>query len=134
MLAILCRDGFGGFGGMTAAEYNRTADRDVLESYFAPRDDDHKLIPLAERLSEIGIGVKNPWKLFKTPEELGIPAAAYAVMGTDGRPPPTTYLLLFWTVWANRGFSPEQILQRWIHKIGTGTSLPDASAPSGRTP
>ncbi len=114
---MLCRDGFGGFGGLTASEYNATADRDVLESYFAPRDDRGNLIPLAERLAEAGIGQKNPWKLFKSPEELQIPAAAYAVTGSDGRPPPTEYLLMFWQVWRNRGMGTAEILERWRAKF-----------------
>lgn len=116
LLALLARDGMGGFGGVSKSEFLSLSYRDILESYFAEFEgDDRELVPLRQRRKrwqgEKTGKIENAATELPTLKSLDIPPE---VLG-DGVP--MTYMLMFWSVWRKRNQSTEYILERWKRKI-----------------
>lgn len=122
----MVRDGWGGFNGFTSADYDALSDREIVESYFAPRDDNHRLIPINVRRREAKEGTASEWTAFPSTEELQIPPEALAVTQPDGRQPPACYRHLFWWHWRRHGKPTDYIMRRWTAKV-TGVPFEEAA-------
>lgn len=138
MFAYLCRDGMGGFGGLTWDRYLDTPDRILRDAYLAERDDDHHVVTMRQRWrrqQESGGLSGSPDRAGRelpSREALNIPAEAWAVNERLAMMPSgQAYCQMFWSVWRRRqseGVLAEQgeligddfILRRWREKAGNG--------------
>lgn len=109
LFAYLCRDGMGGFGGMTWATYLDTPDRILRDSYLAERDDDHNVITrrqLYQRHRTAGGQSGSPSRAGRelpSREALNIPAEAWAInprLALD--PTGQGWVLMFYQTWRRR--------------------------------
>ena len=92
---------------MTAEIYDRTPDRIILESYLAPRDDDHQIIPLWRRLIERLSGETTVAAKFPSVEELQVPQEAFGIKAGM----PMSFILMFFAVGRRREWSTEKIME-----------------------
>lgn len=110
------------FAGVTPRLYwQELSDREIFESYLAPRDDDHHLIPLRKRQAWADGGASGSieraaielpsWKDLGLSEE-----RLQAVMAINPRAP-MDYLLMFWSVWLRRGLTLDEVEERWRKKV-----------------
>lgn len=132
LFALLVRDGFGGFNGFTYAAYLDTPDAAIRDSYFAERDDDHRLVTLRERRARARQGglsgsIARAGRELPSKETLDVPEEAFAVNGRAGM----AYCLMFWQTWRRRqregvltedGFpiDTSYIMARWKKVAGAG--------------
>lgn len=117
VLALLVREPF---AGVTPALYASLSDRQILDAYFAPRDDDGDLIPEWKRRRPARAGGGGPTgdparaaQELPPAESLDIPAEAWkSARATD-------YTLMWWSVWRGRGtFTTAELLERWRRETG----------------
>lgn len=132
LFALLCRDGMGGFNGLTRETYSRTPDRIIRDSYFAPRDEDHELIPYRLRWKRVREGWQSgspdrAGKELPRAETLNIPPEAFGINNRVGM----DYTIVFWQCWKRRqrkgvltengqAISDEYILNRYRAKVSQG--------------
>lgn len=135
LFAYLCRDGMGGFGGLTWERYLDTPDRVLRESYLAEFDEDHHVVTVRQRLRrrlEAGGLSGSPERAGRelpSREELRIPLEAWAVNDMIAMTPSgQAYVLMYWSVWRRRQaegvlteddepITDEYILRRWRAKV-----------------
>lgn len=89
---------------MTPELYGRLSDYQVCEVYFAPRDKEDRLVRFWERNDD---EEPNALRGFSSAEELGVPREAL-LCGV-----PMDFVLMFWTVWRQRGKDAPWILNRF---------------------
>lgn len=97
----------GGFGGLRLADYDATPDRVLVESYFAPRDEEHNLIPLRQRLrlarGESSGSPQRAGQELPPREELRIPEEAWQINPMLSNTPfGQAWVLMFFQVWRRR--------------------------------
>lgn len=115
MLALLCRDGMGGFNGYTPEQYARTSDHVILTVYFARRDRKGRLIP-EWKLARKGRKARGDgptgdpeFAAFEMPsaESLEIPAEVWKASI------PMDFCISFFDVWRTRGYDAAGRLEKW---------------------
>lgn len=115
-MALLCRDGMGGFGGVSKSAFYRLSYREIFESYFAEFDGDHHLVPLRHRYQQmrmaLGTEVRSGNGKVLTLEELAIPPAVLSC-GV-----PLDFTRLWWSVWRRRDlYTTEQLEEKWWQEM-----------------
>lgn len=122
MLGLLLREPF---SGMTPALYETLSDRELVESYFAPRDEQYRLIPLRRRQREREDEIRNrrlglDRRGYPKLERIGLTQELLQqALAVNPRISPF-YCASFFQVWHNRGLPFPEIWKRWEAKARAG--------------
>jgi len=104
-MALLVRDGMGGFNGFTTADYERLTDWQIVEVYFAERTKKGRLI--TERRQEARRREKEDGRQAPAALDLEIPPECFR------RGVQASYVRLLFELWAKRGLNEEQRAEKW---------------------
>lgn len=111
------------FGGITPAVYAALSDRQILDIYLAPRDEDGTLVAegssrrrsvRAQRRERL----ERAWRELPSAAALEIPAE---VMDSPVGQRQPSFVRMYWQVWRGRGLDTQQVLARWKadgHPVG----------------
>jgi hypothetical protein len=119
-MAILARDGMGGWTGLTPERYAALTDRFIVGCLFARRDRKGRVVPerraarRRERPAERADGTEGP---APTAESLGVPEECFRYSDHAGRCVPVCWAMAFWQAWRARGLGPEETLARWRRRM-----------------
>lgn len=112
-----------GWSGMTPAVYATLSDWYIFDVLFARRTKKGRVVP--EWRLELGEDEEEEaspraWGKFKSAEELGVPDEAFRYGESHQQHNvPTSYVLCFWQVWAQRGLTPDETMEKWKEQMAS---------------